>query len=268
MSRASKPAETPRQPTLADLMGRFLERQASAHASGLTTGGLSGEVVPFEAAPVQPVEPRLAWEGALAALGYFHPDTKTQSGPVPLDWPSLVTAYEPVVAVALCAGNFPQMVRNLYPLMHEASLSNLRNAPVRPAGLPALLTWADEQARKNEHPQTLVAVGVLRLAQESERAAELLASCQVPADWRAAWANEQAALAWHRGQVEKAAASWQAQETSVPVLFNRGMAALFLDRPAESRTWLTQAVEQIPEDDAWHHLGRLYLALAEMRGGQ
>jgi len=50
---------------------------------------------------------------------------------------------------------------------------------------------------------------------------------------------------------------------SVPILFNRGMAALFLDRPADARAALRTAVEKIPESSGWHHLGRLYLALAE-----
>src|SRR5581483_2619950 len=49
---------------------------------------------------------------------------------------------------------------------------------------------------------------------------------------------------------------------SVPVLFNRGMAALFLGRPAEAREDLRRAVGRLPEPDGWHHLGRLYLALA------
>ena len=43
------------------------------------------------------------------------------------------------------------------------------------------------------------------------------------------------------------------------------MAALFLDQTAEARTALLQAVAQLPEDSGWHHLGKLYLALAEMR---
>ena len=51
----------------------------------------------------------------------------------------------------------------------------------------------------------------------------------------------------------------------IMVLFNRGMAALFLNRAKEARPLLSQAVEQLSEDDGWHHLGRLYLALAEMR---
>ncbi len=45
-----------------------------------------------------------------------------------------------------------------------------------------------------------------------------------------------------------------------------GMAALFLGQSAEARTSLGQAAAQLPEVGAWHHLARLYLALAEMRG--
>ncbi len=78
-------------------------------------------------------------------------------------------------------------------------------------------------------------------------------------------ANEEAALAWHRGQTEEALAAWQAQKASVPVLFNRGMAALFLGRSAEAQASLTEAVTQLPDTSAWHHLGHLYLALAAAR---
>jgi hypothetical protein len=57
----------------------------------------------------------------------------------------------------------------------------------------------------------------------------------------------------------------QTQEGSIPVLFNRGMSALFLGRAADAHTALTQATAQLPVTSAWHHLGRLYLALSEAR---
>jgi hypothetical protein len=77
----------------------------------------------------------------------------------------------------------------------------------------------------------------------------------VPPPWRAACANEKPALAWQRGQFEEARAQWQAMTPTVPVLFNRGMAALFCGRPAEARAALTEAVAQLPDTGAWHHLG-------------
>jgi hypothetical protein len=83
----------------------------------------------------------------------------------------------------------------------------------------------------------------------------------VPPAWRAAWANEKAALAWQRGRFEEARSQWQALPDSVPVLFNRGMAALFCGHPDEARAALTDAVAQLPDTGAWHHLGRLYLSM-------
>jgi len=114
----------------------------------------------------------------------------------------------------------------------------------------------------------LLAVGVLRLARQFDDATELLQRhrAAAPAAWQGAWTNEAAALAWHRGQAQLAADLWKQQDSSVPVLFNRGMSALFLGKSAEARPLLEQAVDQLAEDDGWHHLGRLYLALAETRG--
>jgi tetratricopeptide (TPR) repeat protein len=83
----------------------------------------------------------------------------------------------------------------------------------------------------------------------------------VPAAWRALRANEEAALAWHRGRAEEALALWQDQKASVPVLFNRGLANFFLGRPDVAQTALREAVAGLAETNAWHHLGQLYLTL-------
>lgn len=251
-------------PTLSDLLARYLHRQVSAHGEGLGMTDPSADVVPHEAVPVQPIEPRLAWNEAQAALRLLGPGAETGSAKAPPDWPALVAAHEPETALALCAGNFPQLVRDLLPLLQADDLASLRRPSGPPAAVPALLDAAD---RKPTYPQRLLIAGSLRLARHFDRAAELLDTPEenVPAEWRAAWANERAALAWHRGHCEEAAALWHALPASVPVLFNRGMAALFLGRSADAHAALAQAVQQVPEASAWHHLGRLYLALAEMR---
>lgn len=258
----------PDQPPLADVFRRYLQRQAAAHAAGLAGADTRGEVVPFEAVPVQAVDPGLAWEGAIAVLGQLQPGLPVRSLEVPPDWASLVASPEPVLALAFAAGNFPQLVSSLHALLHRTDLSALRPAPTHPVPGPDLLAWASEQARQQRYPQVLLAVGVLRLAGHFDQAVELVRqqTGPVPGAWQAAWANEEAALAWHRGQAEAALELWQTQAPSVPVLFNRGMAALFLGRPIDARAELIRAVNQLPEDEAWHHLGRLYLALAEMRG--
>ena len=64
----------------------------------------------------------------------------------------------------------------------------------------------------------------------------------------------------------EALAMWESQPSGVPVLFNRGMALLFLGRPADARGPLTQAVAGLKETDAWYHLAQLYLTLAAARG--
>jgi hypothetical protein len=177
---------------------------------------------------------------------------------VPPEWPALVSSQEPAVALAFCLGNFPQMVRNLQPLLSGAPVALRQPAP-RPLAAPALLDWAS--ARRG--PEALLAAGVLRLARHFDEADGLLRRAgDLPAEWQPVRANEEAALAWHRGRAEEALALWQAQPAGVAVHFNRGMASLFLGRSTEARAALEAAVGQLPDTSAWHHLGHLYLALA------
>ena len=73
-------------------------------------------------------------------------------------------------------------------------------------------------------------------------------------------------MEWHRGRAEEAVARWQDQADSVAVLFNRGMAALFLGDAVAAREALSRAAAALPEIGAWHHLARLYVAMASVRG--
>jgi predicted Zn-dependent protease len=104
----------------------------------------------------------------------------------------------------------------------------------------------------------------MRLVGQCDRAAGLLARLAERAgdDWASMIDNESAALAWHSGRIDEAVDLWNRAERSPAVVFNRGMAALFLDRPADAASALSEAVAMIPEDAAWHHLARLYLTLA------
>lgn len=259
----NQPAGTPVQSPLADLFARYLQNQLAAQTAGFAPSD-TGEVLPHEAGPVQAVDPRLAWDGAVAILGFYPSVDKAKTLPRPADWASLAAIHEPAAGVAFAAGNFPQMVRAFQPLLQARDLAALRPGNAQPLHAPALREWA---ARDHSVPRALLALGVLRLARQFDAAADLLGKLQVnvPALWQAALANEAAAVAWHAGRAEEAVHRWQTQPESVPVLFNRGMAALFSDRPAEARSALAKAVPAIPEDSAWHHLGRLYLALAETR---
>ncbi len=245
-------------PSVADLFSRYLHEQIDAHARGLGYPEPGDEATPFEAAPVQPVDPRLAWNDAVFAARLLAPPAEVSD--VPPEWPALVAQQEPAVAVAFCLGNFPQLVRNVHPLL-TAEPAALRQGPGQPLALPALAEWA---ARATEEPARYVAAGALRLARRFDLAGQQLGAAP-GAGWEALHANEAAALAWHRGDGEEALARWRAQAESVPVLFNRGMAALFLGHGEEASAPLGAAIAQLPDSSAWHHLAHLYRALAQSR---
>jgi hypothetical protein len=268
MAQSSEPrkVELVSQPGLSHLLSGYLQRQAEAQALGLATFDATAEVVPYEAGPVQPVDARLAWEEAVAALRLFEPAAPARSWQAPPSWPSLVAGHESVAALPLSVGNFPQLVRDLHPLLQATDLRLLcPTAPRHLVAVPGLSEWATQVAHQNALPQTLLAVGVLRLAKHFDQADNLLQDqeASVPTAWRPAWANEQAALAWQRGQADEARTLWNAQPDRVPVHFNRGMAALFLGNTALAGANVARATAGLPEDSAWYHLGRLYLALAE-----
>ncbi len=259
--------------SVTELFRQYLHRQIAAQTEGLGFADPDGQVVPHEAVTAQPVDPRLAWEDALAVIRLCKTGATSISTPrleVPSVWPALVTAQEPAHAVTFCIGNFPQMVRNLQPLLSVGDLTELHSRAVHGnVGRPAVVMPAGFSEWANAlqgYPHLLLAAGMLRLMRRFDEAGELLKSSQkVPADWRFTRDNEEAALAWHRGNGEEALALWQAQKPNVPVLFNRGMAALFLGRSADARTALERAVDQLPETSSWYHLGHLYLALAAAR---
>ncbi|MFO0821577.1 MAG: hypothetical protein U0792_00290 [Gemmataceae bacterium] len=116
-----------------------------------------------------------------------------------------------------------------------------------------LRTWIE----KHSVSQPILAAGLARVLGDFDTAEKLL-----PADA----ANERAALLWHRGQCEEALAAWNAMPETPAVLFNRGMALLFLGKTSEAKPLLTQAVAAIPETSGWNALARLYLAVAEIHG--
>lgn len=267
MARTNDKSGTPVQIGLPELLSRYLQRQLNSHGAGLIIPAATGEVVLYEAAPVQSVDPRLAWDEALAAIRFYQPKAHVGSCAVPPEWASLVTTQEPIAALPLCVGNFPQLVRSLQPMLRTENLAELLPTAKPESASPSIAGWAEGVLRKKDPAEKLLALGVLRLAGLAQTAASFLSEHRTgaSADWQAAFANEEASLAWNSGRADEAAALWQAQADSTPVFFNRGMAALFLNRAADARSSLHRAVSELPEDSGWHHLGRLYLALAEMR---
>ncbi len=246
--------------SLSALMSRYLDSRIEV---GDPAPELGSEVVLHDAGPVQPIEARLAWDEALTAIQLGGPKANLPSMSAVSEWRALVAAQEPALDLAFCSGNFPQMVRNLSLLLAGGT-----DGPTpKPFESTTLSSWAEQTAHKSS-PLPLLSVGLLRLARDFERAERLLAECEktLPAEWHAAWKNESAALAWHSGRRAEALAMWQAIDGDyVPALFNRGMASLFLGKPADATASLKLAISRLPESGSWHHLARLYLTLAEMR---
>jgi hypothetical protein len=253
-------------PAPASLFANYLQSQAAAQAAGLAEAGLGSEVQPYEAGPVQPVDARPAWDASLAAAGFLAPHQDIKSWQPPPHWPSLVAGHDPIAALAFSLCNFPQLARDLRLLLQPEQVASPPNT-LEAASVPALVDWTDEAVRQRRFPQIVLAVGALRLARHFDRAAEIVATLDsgVPAEWRAMWENEKAALAWHAGHKQEAQSRWQLLPPSAPVWFNRGMAALFLGNPAAAATALQEAARLIPETSPWYHLAQLYLALAGSR---
>lgn len=245
------------QPTLADLLGRYIDRRTAAQAVGLGEFA-SGEVEAYDAAPVQPVDPKLAWDEAAVAL---HDCGGSAGVKAPEEWASLVAGHESHTALPLAAGHYPQSVRNLMPLYRAASPADV---PVV-AGTPVPVSGLADYAAGGSFAKALLAAGAYRSARQYDAAMAVVRSQagRSSESERVAAANEEAATLWLSGDRPAADAIWQSLPETTPVLFNRGLAALFLGRKDLARTALAAAVARLPESSGWHHLGRLYLALAQ-----
>ena len=225
-------------------MVRFLAARSDAASAAVEPS--EGEVEPHEVAAGFRVDPRAAWTDATTGI-------TTAPVQLPPDWATLVNQPIAAYAVAMAAGNFPQRVRDLLPLLAKFNPAELRpSTSTTPLpGLSGLRDWIHKTAGS----QPALAAGIARLIGDLDTAASLL-----PPDA----ANERAALSWHQGRSEEALAAWEAMPETAAVLFNRGMARLFLGRAAEAKPALAKAIELLPEASGWNALARLYLALAQI----
>jgi len=246
------------QPSLEDLMVRFLASRSDASAGAVEH--VEGDVEPHDVAAGFRVDPRAAWTDANDTLTAARPDQT--KGPalsaLPTEWATLVAQPSAAFAVAMAAGNFPQRVKDLQPLLTKFDPAELRpNGTQTPTpGFAGLRAWAAKQAKTNP----LLAAGIARVLGDFDLAEERLAEAGVEGE------NEGAALLWHRGRCAEALDAWQAMPETPAVLFNRGMAMLFLGMIPDARAALTKAVAVLPENHGWNSLAKLYLALAEIHG--
>ena len=255
--------ETAGQPSLNDLMVRFLATRSDA-ASWAAVEPSEGEVEPHEVAAGFRVDARAAWSEATISV------ENSPKAP-PSEWATLVGQPTAVFAVPMAAGNFPQRVKDLQPLLNRFEPSELRpsgeDAPS--PGLSTLRTWVAREAKKPAATASLLAAGVARVIGDLDWADELLgdAEARCGGDLRAVWENERAALLWQRGRCAEALTAWEGMAATPTIQFNRGMALLFLGRPTDAAPALSAAAASLPETSGWSDLARLYLAVAEIHGG-
>jgi len=263
MSPPVKTSVTP--PSLADLMLRYVNRPVDIGSLEAEAAAL-GEVEPHEVAIGFRSDPRLAWDEGLsvfAALGLKH-DRKLV---FPADWGALVARHESVAAQPMALAGYPQRVRDLTNLLQAVDLTDLRPSGGSQPASPSLRNWANTQVQKGDPTETLLAAAVLREAHDLDQAEAILKNQRglLPESFRPACINEEAALLWQAGRAEQALTLWETLPESAVSFFNRGMALLFLEQTGKAREMLQKAVVLLPENLGWHHLGSLYLALAEMR---
>lgn len=255
------PSTTP--PRIEDLMASFLARRQFEQAMG-SEAIRSSELESYEAVPAQSVDPKQAWDAAVEPLNLLS-STATKLSKVASGWSGLVNESAAQMGVPCALGNFPQSVRDLLPLVRAERFSGAFNKSASANEDAALTAWVANASRTDDPAKWLLAAGVLRFANRFDEAAAILDGKTFPANWATVRANELAALAWQRGDIATARQYWQSMPDSAVKSFNLGMADLFSDNYASAQSHLKAAVEGLADSSPWHHLGRLYLALAASR---
>lgn len=252
-------------PSLAELTRRYLH---DVGVTGKVRPGpvtMRGEVDLYDGQEPRQVDPSLAWQSAHEVLSQF-PDLEVTDLPAPPEgWRERVQAAEPLLAVPFCVGNYPQRLGSVHELLRLGLPSTNGMGEGRSGN--ELPSPADARPATGLEPlEALIAAALLRMEAHWDRAAM---SLELPAlqsgPWTAVAANERAALAWHRGDFENAAQLWDQQPPSPPVLFNRGMAALFCNQSAKAQVSLNLAATQLRKESTWFHLCQLYLVLTDLR---
>ena len=98
--------ETSGQPSLPDLFAGFLQKQADAQAVGISA--FDGEVMPYESGPVQPLDPKLAWDESLAVLAV---------GGKAIARPGLEARARTLVAIAI--GGWDHAIARRHPVLRR-----------------------------------------------------------------------------------------------------------------------------------------------------
>jgi hypothetical protein len=241
----TRPTSHEGPPALTDLMVRYLAQRSDAAAAAVEPS--YWEVEPYELATGYRTDPRTAWRAATCLMPAASALTP------PPEWANLVQHTVPLWAIPCAWGQFPQRLQQLQPLLVPQPLHQLLLSTEPPAlpGFPTLRHWIAQHRVANP-----VAAACARLLHDWAIAERLL-----PRDEP----NEHAALLWLRGQYHQAVTLWDQTPERPHILFNRGMARLFLDQPAPALPLLRQAAALWGADHPWQPLAQLYAAIAQLR---
>jgi hypothetical protein len=254
-SRANEHAETG-TPSLAELFAGYLNQ-----AEVTPVDAASGVVEAYDAGLAHPVDAALAWRGALSCLAGIGDLSGIERPP---EWITLVQARDSYPAVAMAAGNYPQMLRDLPGLVQAENLADFRAVPAPDQNLPGLSSWAGRTAQVS-FAGRMLAAGLLRLAGQFSAAKEFLSDAAgLSKSQNQILQNERATLQWSLGNFDQASQVWHEHSQTPFGAFNLGMSELF-HKPGEALPHLQAAVGMLADDDPWRHLAGIYLALAEMR---
>ena len=253
------------QPRLDELFVSYLQQRSTAALAEPAVR--ESEVELHHAASLAIVDARQAFNDAIAVVGWLCDDRSAvahvQSPP---GWGAFVHEQDTVVPIPFCVGHYPQMLRDVAPLLSAEPPSSLLAETADPQEMNDVAAWGTNMLRGRRWAEATLAAAVLRMTRQEDKACNLLGEVKraAPAGWQPLLGNEEAALAWAAGDRRRAADLWTAHPLPArpPILFNRGLAALFADRTEEAGKLLHEAVQQLPESSPWHHLGQLYLALA------
>jgi hypothetical protein len=230
-------------PSLATLTARFLAKNEDV-------GTVEASVEPHEVASAFVAYPKAAWNEAVAAAKLLG---VTDSIPVPGDWAAFVQQAGPVDCLPLAIGHFPQQVSDVSRLLEgKRTTPSVRSNTwtAKPAKLPILnhlLNAADARLS-----------GRWSEAEKQLADAEKIASTDA---FKTLVKNERAALALAKGDTATATKLWTELSPTAVGAFNLGVTAMMQNK-ADAKKWFTEAAERLPETSSWHHLAKMYLALA------
>lgn len=254
-----------KQPTISELTAQVVTKMEDAEMVASALDEL-GQVEPHEMTVGLRTDPRTAWTQSIEALGTAVDQLKVTA---PSDWGRLIVRQNAVAALPFAIGNYPQRVRELGTLIQTNDLSKLLEQSKQDSDVSKNLgQWCEKHIESGKMPQAMIAAALYRVSGDLETASRTLEVLvkTAPFEWTTTLENERAALLWETGRHAQARAMWESLPDTNPVMFNRGMAALFMGDAKSAIAQLRKLVSQLPESSAWHHLASVYLALAEMRG--